>query len=216
MGGKKNEIMRQKMNEKQIDILSRPFAAELIQQRRGPGGQSLSYVSGSEYIRRLNEAFNCEWTFEIVEHQRFTSEVVVLGRITIDGVVKSAFGGSSIKMSRQSDEPISLADDLKAAATDALKKASSLFGIGLHLYSQPPQQPSQQPSQQPPQQPPQQQLQPQMISEKQVGMVNFVAKKLNLNESEIAEIALESFGVNVDKMTKNEGSKLIAILQRRV
>jgi hypothetical protein len=30
---------------------------------------------------------------------------------------------------------ISLADDLKAAATDALKKAATLLGVGLHLYS---------------------------------------------------------------------------------
>ena len=30
---------------------------------------------------------------------------------------------------------ISLADDLKAAATDALKKAATLLGVGLHLYA---------------------------------------------------------------------------------
>ena len=29
---------------------------------------------------------------------------------------------------------MSIADDLKAAATDALKKACSLFGIGLEAY----------------------------------------------------------------------------------
>ena len=32
---------------------------------------------------------------------------------------------------------VSIADDLKAAATDALKKASSLLGVGLHLYGEP-------------------------------------------------------------------------------
>jgi hypothetical protein len=33
-----------------------------------------------------------------------------------------------------------LADDLKAAATDALKKAATLLGLGLHLYrNDPPQ-----------------------------------------------------------------------------
>ena len=30
---------------------------------------------------------------------------------------------------------ISLADDLKSAATDALKKAATLLGVGLHLYN---------------------------------------------------------------------------------
>ena len=33
---------------------------------------------------------------------------------------------------------VSLADDLKAAATDAIKKAASLFGVGLHLYADKP------------------------------------------------------------------------------
>ena len=31
---------------------------------------------------------------------------------------------------------VSLGDDLKAAATDALKKCATLFGVGLHLYEE--------------------------------------------------------------------------------
>ena len=51
------------------------------------------------------------------------------------------FGSSKITRARESGEIISLADDLKAAATDALKKAATLLGVGLHLYrgSDPPQ-----------------------------------------------------------------------------
>jgi hypothetical protein len=45
-----------------------------------------------------------------------------------------AFGGSDIKRKKESGEVICLADDLKAAATDSLKKAASLLGLGLHLY----------------------------------------------------------------------------------
>ena len=33
---------------------------------------------------------------------------------------------------------VSLADDLKAATTDALKKCATLFGVGLHLYAEKP------------------------------------------------------------------------------
>ena len=33
---------------------------------------------------------------------------------------------------------VSLADDLKSAATDALKKCATLLGIGLHLYADKP------------------------------------------------------------------------------
>lgn len=35
---------------------------------------------------------------------------------------------------RRSNGIISLGDDLKAAATDCLKKCATLFGVGLHLY----------------------------------------------------------------------------------
>jgi len=69
-----------------------------------------------------------------VEHHVRDNEVVVIGKLTAAAVTKMAFGGSSITVSREG-EVISIADDLKAAATDALKKAASLLGVGLHLYS---------------------------------------------------------------------------------
>jgi hypothetical protein len=117
------------------ETLERPFEAYLIKTRRGPSGKTFSYIEGAEYIRRLNEAFDGQWSFEVVEHMVRPREVVVLGKITAEGCVKSAFGGTAITMNGQTGEPMNLADDLKAAATDALKKAASLFGVGLHLHS---------------------------------------------------------------------------------
>jgi hypothetical protein len=117
------------------EILERPFDTHLIKSRRGHSGKTFSYVEGAEYIRRLNEAFDGQWSFEIVEHRVKPREVVVVGKLTAEGHVKCAFGGSSVTVSGHTGEPMNLADDLKAAATDALKKAASLFGIGLHLYS---------------------------------------------------------------------------------
>ena len=119
------------MNREQLE---RPFDRSLIKTRKGTFGQQLAYVEGVEFIRRLNEALDGQWTFEIVEHQVRETEVVVLGKLTAGDVTKMAFGGSSITVSREG-EVISIADDLKAAATDALKKAASLLGVGLHLYS---------------------------------------------------------------------------------
>jgi hypothetical protein len=49
--------------------------------------------------------------------------------------IRTRRGGSSITRNRETGEVVSLADDLKAAATDALKKACSLLGIGLHLHA---------------------------------------------------------------------------------
>lgn len=115
------------------ESLERPFPEALIRTRKGPFGQTFSYVEGAEVIRRLNEALEGTWSFEILEHHVRDTEVVVLGKLTTDGVTKMAFGGSSITLTRDG-ELVSIADDLKAAATDALKKAASLFGVGLHLY----------------------------------------------------------------------------------
>ena len=52
-------------------------------------------------------------------------------------IVKTQFGGADIKRhasGASSGRPLSIADDYKAAASDALKKCASLLGIGLDLY----------------------------------------------------------------------------------
>ena len=50
-------------------------------------------------------------------------------------VIKTQFGSSRITRARESGEPVSLADDYKAAATDSIKKCASLLGVCLHLYN---------------------------------------------------------------------------------
>jgi len=116
------------------ELLERPFEAALIKTRRGAHGQKLSYVEGAEYIRRLNAAFDGRWSFEITDRQVGKNHVVVVGRLTAGDIVKMAFGGSTITTNSQTGEVVSIADDLKAAATDAMKKAASMLGVGLHLY----------------------------------------------------------------------------------
>lgn len=116
------------------DVLERPFDTALLKSRKGAFGNTFSYIEGAEYIKRLNEAFDGEWSFTIEHHEIRDNEVIVIGKLTAGNVTKMSFGGSSITVSRDG-EVISIADDLKAAATDALKKAASLLGVGLHLYS---------------------------------------------------------------------------------
>lgn len=101
-------------------ILERPFEDALIRSRQGPFGKTFSYVEGAEYIKRLNEALEGDWSFEIVQHQILDAEVFVLGKLVVGAICKMAFGGSSITVSRDG-EVLSLADDLKAASTDSLK-----------------------------------------------------------------------------------------------
>lgn len=115
------------MENKHTEILVQEFAPNLIKQRPGFGGGYLSYVEGHHYIKRFNEAFDYDWSFSIKHHHVGNDEVYVVVTINVKDVSKEAFG-SSLRKGK------SVGDALKSASTDALKKAASMFGIGLHLY----------------------------------------------------------------------------------
>jgi hypothetical protein len=119
-------------------LLEQNFSPEEIKQRDGSFGQTLNYVSGYTVIDRLNQAFESLWSFEIVSHEIQQDEVIVIGRLSAEGIAKSQFGSSRITRTRETGEAVSLASDLKSAATDALKKCATLLGIGLHLYADKP------------------------------------------------------------------------------
>jgi len=111
------------------DLLEHPFDRAQIKQRKGRNGV-LDYVEGHTVVARLNAALDGAWSFEVVAH-----EVLVLGKLTAAGIVKMQFGASQVTRDRETKALISLGDDLKAAATDALKKCATFLGVGLHLYA---------------------------------------------------------------------------------
>jgi hypothetical protein len=119
------------------DILEKPFEPAQIKQRVGTYGNVLDYIEGHTVIKRLNDAFDGAWCFEILRHKVLeeTDEVLVLGKLTAGEVVKCQFGSSKITRTQDTKEIISLADDLKAAGTDCLKKCSTMLGVGLYLYN---------------------------------------------------------------------------------
>src|SRR5499426_2913611 len=119
------------------ELLERPFLPEQIRQRKGRNGL-LDYVEGHSVIQRLNEALQGAWSFEIVHHEVREEEVLVLGKLTAEGITKMQFGSSQVTRERESGALVSLGDDLKAAGTDALKKCATFLGIGLHLYAEKP------------------------------------------------------------------------------
>ena len=118
-------------------LLEKPFGPAQIRQRKGRNGM-LDYVEGHSVIQRLNEALEGAWSFEIVQHEVREDEVLVLARLSADGLVKMNFGVSQVTRERESGALVSLGDDLKAAATDALKKCATFLGVGLHLYADKP------------------------------------------------------------------------------
>ena len=117
-------------------ILEQPFEEHQIKYRPGSFGQTLAYIEGHEVIKRLNLAFQGKWSFEIVAHEIKDTEVLVVGKLICPeaNIIKMAFGGSKVTTNNETGEIVSIVDDLKAAATDSLKKAATLLGVGLHLY----------------------------------------------------------------------------------
>jgi hypothetical protein len=124
-----------------LDLLSRRFRPELIQQRK-IGGRQVSYVSVSAVIERLNKATNT-WHFRIVSRERDTmilnrwnaetrtseprdvSVSVVVGELTIPEI------GTRQAIGVQALDDGSGEDLLKGAASDSLKKCASLFGVSI-------------------------------------------------------------------------------------
>lgn len=131
------------LNEAQRMILEQRTPTEAIRYRQGRGNARLAYVSHAWVTRVLNEAFGFRWSWDvtdtvIIPDLMNPAEVIVRGRLTVttpDGgtVVKEQFGSTDVKRFKDGGV-ISLGDDLKAASSDALKKAASLLGVALDLY----------------------------------------------------------------------------------
>ena len=128
---------RERSDTMNRDILEKPFTQDQIKHREGKFGKMLAYVEGHAVIQRLNDAFDARWSFTVQRNEiiKETDEVLVMGQLEADGIVKCQFGSSRITRSRETGEMISIADDFKAATTDALKKCATMFGVGLHLYN---------------------------------------------------------------------------------
>lgn len=118
-----------------LEHLVRPFSSDQVKQRTTPLGYTVDYIETSTVIIRMNEAFQGEWSFKILDHKLLEDVVVVLGELTADGITKQQFG--TCELSHESEDGVlfSLGDGMKAAASDALKKCATLFGLGLQLYS---------------------------------------------------------------------------------
>ena len=104
------------------------------------GGIQLTYVSGEQVVRRLNEVLGVGgWSFRVLRHDINTEadEAWALGELVAEigdrTVVRQQFGSQKLKRSRSTGAPLDIGFDLKGAATDAMKKCASLLGVGLYL-----------------------------------------------------------------------------------
>lgn len=109
-----------------LKLLEEPFDASQIRTRDGRGGIKLNWVDARTVAERLDSALGIggwEWR---VERQQ---DGVVLGTLSVHlpsgkTIVRQDWG----YMTGGSGE------DLKEAASDALRRAASLFGVGRALY----------------------------------------------------------------------------------
>jgi hypothetical protein len=204
------------MEPKTREILQAPFDQRLVRERTGPGGRVLSYVEVSQYIARLNEAFEGDWTYEITETKILDDEAIVQVRLSVGGMVKMALGGAAISRRRDNGKPVSLAHDLMAAEAAGLKRACRLLGIGASLYEddepdtaavrteQPgPTRSTGSPTSETPQS---------RITNAQIGKLRELVSKRGEDWQSYRSAIRERLGVNVDYADRSVASRLISEL----
>ena len=99
-------------------------------ERPGKGGKVQAYVPIENVVKRINEVFSLDWSFEILREGYNDSETFAVVRIHYpleDGSTryKDGVGGVNYEPS------VGLGNNLKASVSLALVKAASLLGIDM-------------------------------------------------------------------------------------
>ena len=102
------------MTRSDLEKLYTPF--DKIKTKR-INNKILKYLETEDVVSRLNDVFNGLWNLDI---KQFFNDIVII-RISVDNIIKEAFG---------------FGINLESAVKDALNRAASLFGIGLALYDE--------------------------------------------------------------------------------
>lgn len=136
------EVREEKFEEALRSLVTGTTPRDVVFQRPARGGVQVDYVPGWWFIEQLNSLFGYCWDLEVLNHniEWKIKQIWVLVRLTVHGpdgatVSKTSFGSSDIKFYREKpDQPLDIADDLKAAVTDGMKKAATMFGLASDVY----------------------------------------------------------------------------------
>lgn len=151
------------LNELQLQQILKRTPPQYVKKRPAKGGGQWEYVSGGYVKKCLNIMFGWDWDFEILEQIIQDGEAIVKGKLTCrtngKTIVKMQFGNKDIafKTEKVFNEdgtpkmiekngvmkqettpttiPLSIGNDLKAAATDCLKKCAAEIGIAADIYN---------------------------------------------------------------------------------
>ncbi|MBI4553800.1 MAG: hypothetical protein HY710_16155 [Candidatus Latescibacteria bacterium] len=206
-----------------LDLIQRPFPSDQIRRRKTALGTTLDYLETHTVIARLNETFGGLWSFKILDHKLLEDDVVVLGELTAEGVTKQQFGTCELRQEGDEGVVLSMGDALKAAASDALKKAATLFGIGLHLYHSaesapvsPPEAALPEPTPEPEPEPaPEPGPPPDLITDFQVAEIIELAKQRKITQAQVERRARERYGRGLAELTQAEAQEIITKLRPR-
>ena len=127
------------INAEQAKFLLKRTPANHIKTRPALGGGTWQYVSGTYVQKVLNLMFGWAWDFEIVSEIIQDGEAIVKGKLIVNTggqkIIKTQYGNKKIMKKRKTGEALSLGNDLKAAATDSLKKCAAQLGIAQDVYA---------------------------------------------------------------------------------
>jgi len=152
-------------NTKQLNFLFKRTPDKYIKERPAKGGGKWKYVNTNYTQKTLNLLFGWDWDFEIISEIINDYQVIVKGKLTCrigDKVItRTQYGRKDIafktefvfdtdgkpvyivdsygkkKQKKQATkEPLDLGNDLKAAASDCLKKCASSIGIASDVYGE--------------------------------------------------------------------------------
>lgn len=108
--------------------LRTPFPPDEVHHRKGEGGMTFAYINARQVQARLDEAVgpnNWDTAYRVIDPERWAVEC----QLTIYGVIRADVGYPNSDGAAHEREP------LKAAYSDAFKRAAVCFGIGRHLYA---------------------------------------------------------------------------------
>jgi hypothetical protein len=108
--------------------LMEPFPPEAIKEREGGGHRRLSYVEGHTVIHRLIKATGNRFDVRVLALEYKGDLLTATVALSIPELGTRQHIGVQ-KVSEKGGE-----DLVKGAVTDAIKKAATLFGVGLELY----------------------------------------------------------------------------------
>ena len=129
--------------QQQKMMLSTTTPPQFIKTKPGRGGKAIKYVEGGYVVSQLNAIFGpLNWSWKEVSRERTNrqTERKTEGEVTVRGglTVHDHINGYSVCKEADGQHPIHenvpIGDAYKAANTDALKKAASMFGIAMDVY----------------------------------------------------------------------------------